>query len=346
MIRLGFDVYSLRAYRWKATQLIDYAAQLKLDTIQISSTSDYESVDPGQLARVRRHAAARDVVIEAGTGCICPTSASYDPRSGDPIAYLREGLRVAHAVGAKTMRCFLGSREDRFANGPIEKHMDTTVEILRGVRTEALDKGITIALENHSGDLQAREVKAIIEEVGINYVGSCLDTGNAVLAIEDPLVTLETLGPYVVTTHIRDLVVYEHPRGCAFQWVALGDGMIDWKRFLERYAQLCPNAPIHLEIITGRPPQVVAYLEQEFWKAFPHASAAEFAQFVALVKSGHPFEKFMVVEDGAKGAPAEYSAALREQQRFDLDRSIEFAKKTLGMGIRWRDGVVKPSSVK
>ena len=346
MIRLGFDVYSLRAFHWKATQLIDYAAQLRLDTIQISSTGDYESVDPGQLARVKKHAAARDIAIEAGIGCICPTSTSYDPKSGDPIAYVREGLRVAHGVGAKTMRCFLGSREDRFANGPIEKHMDTTIEILRAVRTEAVDLGITIALENHSGDLQAREVKTIIEEAGINFVGSCLDTGNSVLAIEDPMVTLETLGPYVITTHIRDLVVYEHARGCAFQWLALGDGMIDWKSFLERYAQLCPNAPIHLEIITGRPPQVVPYLEPEFWKAFPRASAADFARFVALVKSGHPFEKFMVVEDGAKTLPAEYVAALREQQRVDLDRSIEFAKKTLGMGIRWRDTTGKPTTAK
>jgi sugar phosphate isomerase/epimerase len=343
MIRLGFDVYSLRAYRWKAMQLIDYAAQLRLDTIQISSTSDYESVDPGQLARVRKHAAARGIVIDAGTGCICPTSTSYGAHSGDPIAYLREGLRVAHGVGAKTMRCFLGSREDRFSNGPIEKHMETTIQILQSVRSQAIDLGITIALENHSGDLQAREVKTIIEEAGINFMGSCLDTGNAVLAIEDPMVTLETLGPYVATTHIRDVVAYEHERGCAFQWAALGDGMIDWKKFLERYVQLCPNAPIHLEIITGRPVQVVPYLEQEFWKAFPRASAAEFARFVAFVKAGHPFEKFMVIEDGASSPPPEYTAALKGQQRYDLERSIEYAKKMLGIGIRWRDMVGKPA---
>jgi sugar phosphate isomerase/epimerase len=337
MIRLGFDVYSVRAFQWKAMQLIDYAAGLKLDTLQISSVGDYESLDPEHLTKVKTYAEAKGLKLEGGTGCICPTSTSYNPKSKDPIAYITEGLRVAHAVGATSMRCFLGSRPDRFANGPIEKHMESTIKVFRAVRSQALDLNVKIALENHNGDLQAREVKTIIEESGKDFVGSNLDTGNPMILAEDPLVTLDVLGPYVVTTHIRDSVVYEHPNGCAFQWVALGDGMIDWKAFLARFVEVCPNAPMQLEIITGRPPQVVPYLDGEFWKAFPHANAAEFARYVALVKRGRPFEKFMVIEDGAKPLPPEYAAALKEQQRVDLERSLEFAKRSLDVGIRWRE---------
>src|ERR1700722_5471765 len=36
-VKLGFDTYSLRAFNWKAPQLVDYAGRLKLDTIQLSS---------------------------------------------------------------------------------------------------------------------------------------------------------------------------------------------------------------------------------------------------------------------------------------------------------------------
>ena len=43
----------------------------------------------------------------------------------------------------------------------------------------------------------------------------------------------------------------------------------------------------------------------------------------------------MVVEDGGKETPA-YEAALRQQQRIDLERGFEYAKRTLGIGIRWR----------
>ena len=44
-IRLGFDTYSVRAFGWKDIQLIDYAAKLKLDTLQLSSLGDYSSLD-------------------------------------------------------------------------------------------------------------------------------------------------------------------------------------------------------------------------------------------------------------------------------------------------------------
>ncbi len=336
MIRLGFDTYSVRAFHWKALQFIDYAADLKLDTVQISSVGDYESLDPAHLERVKSHAASRGVAIDAGTGCVCPTSSSYAPKDKDPVEYTLQGLRVAHAVGAEAMRCFLGSRPDRLGPLPIEAHMEAIIKVFRAVRQQALDLNVKIALENHNGDLEAREVKTIIEQAGKEFTGSCLDAGNPFWLAEDPLVTLETLGPYVVTTHVRDTAVYEHPRGCAFQWVALGDGSMDWKTFLSKYNEVCPKAPMQLEIITGRPPAVIPYLEPDFWKAFPKKSAADFARFVALVKRGHPFEKYMVIADGLKPVPPEYAAALKEQQRLDLERSLEYAKKTLGVGVRWR----------
>ncbi len=336
MIRLGFDTYSVRAFPWKALELVDYAASLKLDTLQISSVDDYESLDPAYLAKVKQRADEHGVMIDGGTGCVCPTSSSFHPKDRDPVAYILQGLQVAHAVGAKSMRCFLGSRPERMGPLPIEAHMEAIIKVFRAVRQQALDLGVKIALENHNGDLESREVRTIILESGKDYVGSCMDTGNPFWLAEDPMVVLETLGPYVVTTHVRDTAVYEHPRGCGFQWVALGDGVMNWPAFLAKYRELCPDAPMQLEIITGRPVTVIPYLEDQFWKMFPKKSAADFAQFVALVKRGHPFEKFMVIEDGFKPQPAEYAAALKEQQRVDLERSLEYAKKQMDVGVRWR----------
>ena len=335
-IRLGFDTYSVRAYRWKALQLIDFAASLKLDTIQISSTGDYESLEPAHLARVKDHAASAGIVLDGGMGCICPTSASWSAKNGDPVEHIIQGLKISKAIGATSMRCFMGSDKDRLTPGGIEPHMERTIQLFRSVRSQALDIGVKIALENHAGDMQAREVRTIIEASGKEFVGSCLDTGNPMWVMEDPMVTLEVLAPYVVTSHIRDSVVYEHPRGAAAEWVALGDGTIDFKAFVARYRDLCPRASIQLEVITGRPPRVVPYLEPEFWKAFPKANAAEFARFVGLARAGHPFGGFMVIEDGAKDSPKEFKDALREQQRVDLERSLAYAKTGLDVGVRWR----------
>jgi 3-oxoisoapionate decarboxylase len=335
-IRLGFDSYSIRAFHWKTFQLLDYAAGLKLDTIQFSSLEDYESFDPDYLARVKDHAAKVGIVIDGGMGCICPLSASWNPKDRDPKENILRGLRVAKAVGATSMRCYLGSAKDRRGPAPLEALMESTIALFRSVRSQALDLGVRIALENHAGDMQAHEVRTIIEESGKDAVGSCLDTGNPMWVVEDPLVTLEVLAPYVVTSHVRDSAVYEHPRGAAAQWTALGDGSIDFHKFMARYRELCPQAAMQLEIITGRPPQVLPYLEPDFWKAFPKAKAQEFARFVALARNGHPFTGFMVIEDGVSEPVPEFTAALREQQRLDLERSFEYAKKSLGAGVRWR----------
>src|ERR1035438_9965893 len=48
-VKLGFDTYSLRAFRWTGTQLLDYAAGLKLDTIQFSALGDYGPLDAPNL---------------------------------------------------------------------------------------------------------------------------------------------------------------------------------------------------------------------------------------------------------------------------------------------------------
>jgi sugar phosphate isomerase/epimerase len=331
-IRLGMDTYSVRAFRWKALQLLDFAAQLKLDAIQISSLAEYESLEPAHLQKVKDRADRLGIKIDAGIGCICPTTSGWDKREGDPVQYILRGLSVAKAVGATAMRCFMGLTADRYQSStPIERHMEETIKVFRAARSQALDFGIKPALENHNGDLEAREVRTIIEESGKDFVGSCLDAGNPLWVLEDPLFTLETLAPYVVTSHCRDSCVFEHPRGAAFQWVALGDGSIDLRQYVARFRQLCPQASIQLEIITGRPSQVLPYFEPDFWKVFPKKRAADFAPFVALAKRGHPFMGTMAIASNGNQS-AELAGVLREQQRVDLERSVAYARDVLQIG--------------
>jgi len=330
-LKLGFDTYTLRGFRWKAIALLDYAARMRLDTIQFSSLRDFESLESGHLHHVRNHANRLGISIDGGIGCICPTSSGWRPENRDPTAYLLEGLRVSHALGATCMRVFMGGSAERVGPVPFEKHIEATVKVLRSVGPQARDLNVKIGVENH-GDFQAWELRAMVEEAGREFVGVCLDTGNPIPALEDPLVTLETLGPYVVTTHIRDTALYEHPEGIAWQWVALGDGAIDLPRFFRRYRELCPHAGVQLEIITGRSARVLPYLEPEFWSAFPKAKAAELARFVALAKKGKPFMGSMIIAGGQ--GPPEYEVALREQQRVDLERSLDYASKVLGLGLR------------
>ncbi|MCX6631916.1 MAG: sugar phosphate isomerase/epimerase, partial [Candidatus Solibacter sp.] len=52
-VKLGFDTYSVRAFKWKGTQLLDYAAGLKLDTVQFSALGDYGPLDARNLQEVK-----------------------------------------------------------------------------------------------------------------------------------------------------------------------------------------------------------------------------------------------------------------------------------------------------
>ena len=58
-LKLGFDNYSIRALDWKAPQLLDYAASLRLDTVLFSDLDVYESFSDGYVVNCVLDAAYR-----------------------------------------------------------------------------------------------------------------------------------------------------------------------------------------------------------------------------------------------------------------------------------------------
>jgi 3-oxoisoapionate decarboxylase len=331
-IRLGYDTYSLRSWKWNAAQHLDFASEQGLDAIQFSAAEDYGDVSPQALHRVKQRAEELGIRVDSGIGCVCELSKSWDGKNGTPEQVLSRGLEIAHNAGSKVMRCFMGSQLDRFGDRPLQQLMDALVRNFKAVRSKAIDLDVKIAIENHK-DMQAWQARQVIEAAGKDFVGSNLDLGNPTYVMEHPMTTLETLGPYALTTHIRDTAVYEDPRGAAVQWTALGDGSVDLKEIVKRYRELCPNASFQLEIITGRSPEFLPYTDPAFWKTFEGMRAADFARFIALSKTGRPFSGHMVIEDLEGKAPAApFRDALVYQQRYDLERSFKYAKQVLGVG--------------
>jgi hypothetical protein len=199
-----------------------------------------------------------------------------------------------------------------------------------------MDAKVKFAIENHK-DFYCWQTRQIIEQAGKEFVGSYLDTGNPVFVMEDPLQTVETLGPLAVTLHLRDSVVYETRTGIAVQWVPLGEGVVDFKRIIAVAKEVCPPVYVYIKPITGRPPANMAILEEDYWKAWPDARASDVARFLALAKRGHPYERDMVIEDVAGRSNIEtFAAALAFQQQDHMERSVEYGKKTLDLGVKWR----------
>src|SRR5262245_10233595 len=326
-IKLGFDNFSIRAMGWKAPQLLDYAAKLKVDTVLFSDLDVYESLNENYLKEIKQRAGDLGIQIQAGTGSICPSAKSFNPRFGTAEEHLALAIRVAKAIGSNVVRCYQGTADDRRLPGGLEVRWKDTIKVCQAIRSRAIDANVKIAIENHAGDMQAWELANLIEECGRDYTGATLDAGNATWTLEDPMRNLEVLGPYAVTTGIRDSAVWENSDGAVVQWTAMGDGQVDWPKYFDRFAQLCPGVPVQLEIISGLQRQF-PYLKDDFWKYYQDVRAYEYSRFTAMAKSGSPREPFKVPEGkNRKDTDQEY-------QKAELEKSIKFCREVLGLGMR------------
>jgi 3-oxoisoapionate decarboxylase len=333
MTPIGLNTYCLRAMRWPDKKLLEYTAGLKLDAVFLQDSLDPGANDPAHWKAVKDQAAALNLHLETGTGASLPRTPE---RFDASVKLLSDAIKRASGMGSKLVRTLIASDRAALPPGPVEQHIETMIKLFRTVGSQARDAGVKFALENHK-DLMCWQTRQVIEGAGKDIAGSYLDTGNPVFVMEDPMETVETLGPLAVTFHLRDSVVYETRRGIAVQWVPLGEGVVDFKKIVARAQQIMPPVYIYIKPITGRPPAILPTLEADFWKAWQDKRAESFARFLALAKSGHPYEGEMVIEDvaGRSGRP-EYAEALQYQQRDHMERSVDYAKKVLDLGVKWR----------
>ena len=286
-IKLGLDNFAVRGMGWKAPQLIDYAQSIGADALFITDLDAFESFEAPYLASVKERAAAKGVNLHVGTWSICPTSKAFKKNWGTAEEHLSLAIRVAKGVGSPVIRVVLGTWEDRLSDGGIERHMEETAKVCRACKSKAQDAGVKIAIENHAGDMYSTELVKLIDAAGRDYVGVNLDSGNAMWTLEDPMDSLETLGPLTITTSLRDSAIWRTEKGARVMWTAMGDGDIDLKAYFARFRQVCPGIPVHIETISGVG-RDFNYLQPEFWKAWPNMPASRFAHFVALAERGKP----------------------------------------------------------
>jgi sugar phosphate isomerase/epimerase len=330
---IGLNTYCLRAMRWNDEKLLDYTAGLKLDAVFLQDSVDPGTNDPAHWKAVKEQAARLGLHLETGTGGSLPRTPD---RFDASVKLLGDAIKRAVGMGSTLVRTLIASDRAALPPGPVEQHIETMIKLFRTVRSQAMDAGVKFALENHK-DLLCWETRQVIEGAGKEMIGSYLDTGNPVFVMEDPMETLETLGPLAVTFHLRDSIVYESRNGIAVQWVPLGEGVVDFKKIIARAREILPPVYVYIKPITGRPPEILPTLDDAFWKRYPDKRASSFARFLALAKSGHPYEHDMVIEDVAgKSNKPEFAAALQYQQREHMERSVEYAKKTLDLGVKWR----------
>ena len=324
--KLGMDNFAVRAMGWKAPQLLDYAASLKLDALLISDLDAYDSLEDAALREIGKKARDLGIDLFAGSWSICPTSKAFKNKWGTAEEHVALGIRVAKALGAPVFRVVLGTAEDRKTEGGIKARIADTVKVLKASESRAKDAGVKIAVENHAGDMHSWELAALIEEAGKDFVGANIDSGNAAWTLEDPMDVLATLGPLTICSSLRDDMIWETPDGAAVQWTAAGEGLIDWKAYTARWAELCPMVPVMIETISGFS-RNFPYKKDEFWQHYDKRPD-RLAAFEALAKRGHSLPPFKAPEGSDK------KLADQEYQKGELERSIKYLREQIGLGLK------------
>ena len=317
-VKLGIDLFSIRSQGWTPFQYLDYCAAQQAKVVHFSEIRFIGNLETDNLRKVRAYAGQKGIEIEIGMKSICPTSKMFEPKDGTAEEQLARMIAAAGMVGSGIVRCVLGSAEDR-RPGPIDRHIDSMVKVLRNTRSRAVDANIKIAIENHAGDMQGWELRNLIEAAGRDFVGACLDSGNPCWTLEDPHATLEALHPYVLTSHVRDSAVWRVPEGAAVSWVRMGEGNVDIDDYCRKYATLCAGRALSLEcIVTG--PRIFPYRDPKFWDAYRDVPAWNFERFSEIAERGKAYT-----------IPHVEKAQAAQREREDLEASLAHVKAVLSL---------------
>lgn len=211
------------------------------------------------------------------------------PRDAADVERFEADLRAARDAGAAAVRTTLiGSRRyeafssaDEYAQAKArgQKSLKLAVPV-------AERRKVRLAIENHK-DLRTPELVALFKAISSEWVGACVDTGNSIALLEDPLETVTTLAPYALSVHLKDMAVEECPTGFLLSEVPLGRGFLDLPRIVKVLRSRRPELHLGIEMIT-RDPLLVPCLTGRYWATLADVPASTLAQALARVREHAP----------------------------------------------------------
>lgn len=215
-------------------RFMHHMKELGFEGVQLDLTH-LESTAPAYLARLRATAADLGLYLEYGS-----TLVELDRTSRE--------LDVARQLGTSLMRTYMGfSRFERGTN--VAAQTQDAVNVLRSLAPKAADLGIRIALENHC-DATVNEMAEVIERVDHATVGICVDLGNFMIHLENPVSSVRKLAPYIFTTHFKDYDMKMMNWGFKSYGVPLGQGVINLPAVLAVLVDEAKLDRITLEIVS------------------------------------------------------------------------------------------------
>ncbi|WPP49352.1 sugar phosphate isomerase/epimerase family protein [Catalinimonas niigatensis] len=207
------------------------------------------------------------------------------PKNADDVADFEQEVKSAKEAGAQVLRtvCLSGRRYENFNTlEEFQEFRRNAIQSLRLAEPIVSKHKMKLAVENHK-DWRADELVSLMKQMDSEWVGVTLDFGNSISLLEDPMEVVQTLVPYIFTTHVKDMGVEEYADGFLLSEVPLGEGILDLPKIVSLCKKHNPQVTFNLEMIT-RDPLEIPCLQEEYWATFEGVSGSELARTLQMVR--------------------------------------------------------------
>jgi len=245
------------------------------------------------------------------------------PKTEGEVPVFDKAIRLGKEAGARIFRTYLGGRryEDFSRLAEFKAYKEQALRSLQLSEPIAKRYDVKIGVENHK-DFESPELVELLQRVSSENIGACIDLGNSIALLENPMETVTNLAPFAVTTHVKDMAVRETPEGFLLSEVPLGQGILDLPKMLEVIRRLNPEVKLNLEMIT-RDPLSIDCLEPGYWVTFPEKPGAHLAATLKMVRTCGVADLPFV-----SGKSAEAVLAYEEE---NILKSLQYAGQSLGL---------------
>ncbi len=227
-------------------------------------------------------------------------------------------------AGIKVLRTVLlgGRRYEQFSRADDFRRACTQAEQSVKLAEPIIAKnGLLLAIENHK-DYRAGELMDVLHRICSRHLGVCVDTGNSIALLEEPLEVVRTLAPRAFTVHLKDMAVAEYDDGFLLAEVPLGEGFLDLPKMIALLGEARPEIRFNLEMIT-RDPLRVPCLSEHFW-ATSTASGRDLARTLNMVRKHKPTHPLPRIHD----RNSKDQVAIEEE---NVRRSLAYAREHLNL---------------
>jgi sugar phosphate isomerase/epimerase len=232
--------------------------------------------DGDYLAKLRKKVEAHGMYLE-GTIAL--------PKDRADVERFTAETRCAREAGAKVLRTVLfgGRRYEQFAGADdFRRARERAEQSLKLAEPIIAESDLLLAIENHK-DYRADELMDLLKRLDSQHVGVCVDTGNSIALLEEPLEVVRTLAPRAFTVHLKDMGVAEYDDGFLLAEVPLGEGFLDLPKMIALLRTARPAIRFNLEMIT-RDPLRVPCLTDKYWATMANVLGRDLARTLTMVR--------------------------------------------------------------